>query len=114
MPRIVATRRSLGKPIGNAPVARNLPRLNGIVGALNPQLVVQGLVPVFGDVGSRWLNRAQFVRAARHEHTLFSVPLPVEAKPGMSHGIGRRPQVGVLPAPAAVEGYLDAADGART
>ena len=33
---IVVTRRSLGKPIVNAPVARDPPRLNGIVGASNP------------------------------------------------------------------------------
>src|SRR6516164_7249476 len=112
--RMAATRRDLGKPIVNAPVASDPPRLNGIVGASNPEIVVQGFVPVFGDVGSSWLNRAQFVGAARHEHTGFSVPLPMEAKSGMRHWVGRRPKVGMVPAFAAIERYLDAADSAAT
>src|SRR4051812_35277481 len=99
---MVVARRSLGKPIVNAPVARDPPGLSGIVGASNPELVVQGLVPVLGDIGSRRLNGAQFIRAARHEHMLFSVPVPVEAKSGMRHSIGRRAKVGILPALAAV------------
>src|SRR5438477_345792 len=81
---IDVTMRSLGKPIVNAPVACNLPWLNAIVGPLNTDFI-QGFIPVLRDIGSRWLNRAQFVSAARHQRALFSIPLPVVTKSGMRH-----------------------------
>src|ERR1700686_1333511 len=108
------TRRSLRQPIVNAPIAGHPPRLNTVVRALDPESLVQGLIPVFGDLSPRRLNRAQLVRAARHEHILFSVPVPVEAEPGMRHWIGWRPKLGVLPALAAVGGYLNPANSAPT
>src|ERR1700684_3085165 len=88
IPRNAGTRRNLGKPIVNAPVARDRPRLNGIVGPSNPDSF-NGFVPVFRHVGPRRLNRAQFVRAARHQRTLFSVPPPVVAESSVRHWIGR-------------------------
>jgi len=68
---MVVARRSLGKPIVNAPAGGNAPWLNGIVGASNLELAVQGFASIFGDVGPRWLNRAQFICAARHKHAFF-------------------------------------------
>src|SRR5215472_11886637 len=105
--------KSLGKAIANAPVAGDLPRLNGVVGPSDPDLV-HGFVPVFRDVGSGWLNGSQFVSAARHQHALFSVPVPVVAKSSMRHWIGRRPKFGILPALSTVGGYFYAAYGAST
>src|SRR5271167_2492672 len=96
----------------HAPIAPDLPRLNGIVAASDPGILGR-LVPVLGNLGSCRLNRAQLVRAARHERTLFSVPSPVEAKPCMRHSIGRRSKLGVLPALATVGGDLHPANGAR-
>src|SRR5438093_410936 len=71
--RIATSGRTLRKRIVHTPIARDLPRLNGIVRARDPEFVVQRLVPVFGGLGSRRLKRTQFVCAARHEHTLFSI-----------------------------------------
>src|SRR5450759_3139742 len=105
IPRIITSRRTLSKPIVNAPLTGHSPRLHGIVVAGHTKIVF-GQVKEFGDLGPGRLNRAQFVRAARLEHTLFSVPIPVEAKAGMGHWMCRPPNLGVLPAPAAVGGYL--------
>src|SRR5271169_1625130 len=112
MPVIAVTRKSLGKPIVNAPVAGDPPRLNGIFGPSNSDFF-KGFVPVFRDVGPRGLNRAQFVRAARHQRTLFSVPLPVVAKSRVRHWIRWCSKVGILPAQTAVGGYLHTAYGTR-
>src|SRR5690349_15836463 len=109
---MAVTRRSLGKPIVNAPVGCNAPRLNGIVGASNLELPVQGFVPILRDLGSRRLHCPDFVRAARHQHTLFPVPVPMEAKSSMRHSIGGRPKISILPTLATIGRYLDAADSA--
>ena len=55
---------------------------------------------------TRRLHLAQFVRAARQQRALFPVPPPVEAKAGMRHAIGGRPQLSVLPFLSAVGGYF--------
>src|SRR5450759_774386 len=113
IPRIITSRRTLSKPIVNAPLTGHSPRLHGIVVAGHTKIVF-GQVKEFGDLGSCRLNRAQFVRAARLEHTLFSVPIPVEAEPRMGHPICRSLNFGVLPTLATVGGYLNPADGSTT
>src|ERR1700730_12044148 len=113
-PRIIASKRSLRKPIVHAPIASHLPRLNGIVGAWDAEFVVQRLVPVLGGLGSRRLNGAQVVGAARHEHTLLSIPFPGEAEPGVGHSIRRRPELGVVAAAAGVGGDLHLANRSTT
>src|SRR5204863_191887 len=73
-------------------------------------IAVQRLVKVLGGFGSGWLNRAQFVRAARQEFAFLSVPIPLQGKPRMCHGICRRPKLGIFPALAAVGGYFHLAN----
>src|SRR5689334_12364904 len=75
IPKTAVTRRNLSKTIVNAPVACDPPRLNRIVGPSDAEFV-QRLIPIFRSIVSRGLNRAQLIRAARQEHTFFSVPGP--------------------------------------
>src|ERR1051326_5912409 len=105
--------RTLGQAIEHAPVARDLPGLNAVVGALHPEVFIQGLVPVFSDFGARGLNRTQVVGAARHQDALFSVPLPGIAEARVRHGQRGRAKLGVLPGLAGIEGDLNAADRSR-
>src|SRR5215472_12263549 len=102
---------NLGQTICNTPVAGYLPGLNAVIASLNPDFVLL-LAPILRAFGARRLNRAQLIRAARHQHALFPVPVPVIAEAGMRHWVCRRPKFGIPPAPAAVERYLHAADGA--
>src|SRR5690242_7804568 len=98
---MAVTRRSLGKPIVNAPICRNAPRLNGIVGASNLDLAIQGFILILRVLVPHWLHHSHFIRAARHQHALFPVPIPMEAESSMRHPIGGRPKVSILPTLAA-------------
>ena len=75
---------------------------------------IQRHVPELGDLGSRRLDLAQFVGAARQQLGLGSVPVPLIAEPGMRHAMGRSLDLGVVPAPAAVGGHLHSANGSPT
>src|SRR5512135_715302 len=109
---MVTSGRRLGESIVNAPIAGHLPRLNRIVGSRDAEIGIQGLVEVFGGFRPGWLKRAQFVGTARQELAFSPIPLPVQAKPRMRHWICRGPKFGVLPALAAVGGYLHLANRA--
>src|ERR1700731_1910353 len=61
IPRSITSGRSLGERIVHAPIARDLPWLNSIVIAWDPEFLIERLVPVFGGLRSRRLHRAQFV-----------------------------------------------------
>ena len=111
MEKIAGTSRILGKPIMNAPVTGDPPRLNAVVGATNPGLV-RRIIPIFRDFGSCRLNSAKFVCASRHQHALFSIPFPVEAETGMRHSIRRCAKLGVLPTRPAVGGHFHTSDRA--
>src|SRR5215469_13791343 len=107
MRKIAGTSKSLGKRIVNAPVAGDAPWLNTVVGAANAGLI-RRVVPIFRDFGSCGLNRAELVGAARHQHTLFSVPFPVEAETSMRHSMRRCAKLRILPARAAIGGHFHA------
>jgi len=93
-------------------IAGDSPRKNAVVGARYLGRVIEGFIPVFADVGSRRLNGAQLVGAAGHEDALLPVPFPIKAKPGMRHGIRRRPEFRGLPGLSAVGGYLHTSNSA--
>src|SRR5579862_5650489 len=112
MPRTAVTSKDLYETIVNAPVAGDSPGLYGIVGASNPDFF-NGFVPIFRDIGSRRLHRAQFVDAARHQRALLAVPLPVVAEPCKRHGKRGRSELGVLPARAVVRGDFHSFNGTR-
>src|SRR5262245_58454246 len=68
-----ANGRILCEPIGHAPVARDVPRLNAVVQPGHAECLIVRFVPVFGDLGARRLHRTQFVGAARKNLCLVSV-----------------------------------------
>src|SRR5438045_239746 len=110
MPTTIS-RTMLREPIGDAPIARDFPRLNRVVVAAHARSVWR-IAPVLRDFSTCRLNGAEFVGAARHQHTLSAIPLPVKAEPRVRHGIRRRSKLGVLPTLAAVGRHLDLANRA--
>src|SRR5262249_14377862 len=101
---MAAMRTGLRKSIANAPIAGDPPRQNGVVGSWRAEIFLQGFVPILGSLGARRLHRAEFVGAARLELALFPVPLPVETKASVRHGIRRGAKLRVLPRLAAIAG----------
>src|SRR6186997_2969157 len=83
-------RRTLSIPIVDAPIAGNPPRLNGVVQPRHAVLGCQLRVPVLGDLGSRRLDLTDFVRAARKQFGLLSVPIPLMGESRVRHAL-RRP-----------------------
>src|SRR4249920_1826295 len=72
----IAIGRTLREPIGHAPVLRDPPRLNAVVQSRHAECLIEGLVPVLGDLFTRRLNLTDLVDAARQELRLVSVPIP--------------------------------------
>src|SRR5262245_53917269 len=105
---------ALSISIGHAPVARDPPRLNGVVQTWHAEGGIQGLVPVLGDLCPRRLCLAQFIRTARHELRLFSVPVPLVAETSVGHTLWRPFDLSVVPVLPAVGGHLDPLDGAAS
>ena len=95
-----------------APVAGYPPGLHGIEmnGAVGLFGFLVGDAPVLVELCSRRLNFTPFIRGARHDHRLVSVPCPVKRKPGMRLRMHRRLKLRFLPALTAVGGYIDLAD----
>src|SRR6202521_5662627 len=112
-PRIITSRRSLRESIVNAPIAGHPPRKNTIVQASYLEIAVVWLIPVFRDFGSRGLHGAQLLSAAWHDHALLPVPRPVEAKPGMRHGICRGSKLSGRPGLPAVDRDVHAPNTTR-
>src|SRR5712691_5010693 len=69
---------------------------------------------MLGDLCSRRLNLTQFVRAARLELGLLSVPIPLMTEPGMRHAMRSPLNLGVVPTPATVGGHFHLANGSAT
>src|SRR3984893_10679872 len=78
------------------------------------RLIHVGDAPVFKQLRSRRLNFTLVIGATRLNHRLFSVPSPVESKPGMRLRKHRRVKLRFLPGPAAIGGYFDLGDRAPT
>src|SRR6187551_3714822 len=76
---------ALSVPIGHAPITRNSPRLNAVVQPGHRERGIQRLVPVLGELCARRLRLTDFVRAARHDLGLASVPVPHEAEARVRH-----------------------------
>src|SRR5215471_6301481 len=106
--------RTLSKPIGDAPVFGDLPRLNRIVQSRHTECGIEGLVPVFRDLCSRRLNLTNFVRAARLNLGLLAVPIPRVTEPAMRHALRGPLDLGNVPAPATVGGHFHLLDGSAT
>src|ERR1700680_4886105 len=98
--------------IGDAPIAGHFPGLHGIEmrGADGFFRLLAADAPVFIQLRYRRLDFTLVIRATRLDHRLFSVPSPVEVKPGMRLRKHRRLKLRVPPAPAAVSRHIDLAD----
>src|SRR5580765_4669229 len=90
------------KSIADAPIARDLPRLNAVVVTAHA-LSAARITKAFAGLDSRRLHGAQFVGTARHNHALAPVPLPVETEPRVRHWVRGRAKLRVLPRLSAVE-----------
>src|SRR5262245_16071823 len=102
----------LSVPIGHAPVARDSPRLNGVVEPRHAERFVVRLVPVFCDLCSRRLHLTDLVGAARLELGFLPVPIPLVAESGMRHAGGRSLDLRSVPSLAAIGGDLHLFDRA--
>src|ERR1700722_1723096 len=70
-------------------------------------------VPDFTQFGKRRLKLSALIGRARHQHSLFAVPIPSKSKSGMRFWNHRPLEFRVLPGPAVVGGDFDLADGTR-
>src|SRR6186713_2933844 len=104
-PRSSTSAASLSKPIAHTPIADDPPRHDDVVQSRRVERI-ERYVEVLGDLGFRRLNLAEFVRAARHDLGLFSVPVPLIAEPSVRHTLRRPFDFGDVPFLAAVGGNL--------
>src|SRR5207248_8302685 len=74
--------------------------------------LIEGLVPVLGDLLARRLRLADLVDAARHDLRLVAVPLPRVGEQAMGHPLRRSLELRLGPFLAAVGGDLYLLDGA--
>src|SRR5688572_27070673 len=109
-----ANAKTLSKAIGDAPIAGDLPRLDAVVETRHAERRIEGPVPVLRNLRARRLHLADFVRAARQQLGLLSVPIPHQAKARVRHALRRSLDLGFVPAFAAVGGYLHQLDRAAT
>src|SRR3989304_4402249 len=89
----------------NISIASDLPGLSGaepLAGGFTGSPIVRVVAPLLAYIGEHRLRAALFIRAAGLDDTLFSVPIPGEAKASMRLGKHRLLKMGVLPGPAAV------------
>src|SRR5262249_48721474 len=76
--------------------------------------VLGGDAPVFVQLRARRLKVTRVIGGTRHEHRLFSVPIPVKRKAGMRLRKHRPLKLRFLPTAATVGGYFDLADRTPT
>src|SRR2546430_10360718 len=84
--RIISGTRNLREHrIVDTPIAGHPPGLDGVGmnGAGGFLRVLIAKAPGLVQIKARELKVTQFIRGTRHQHGLFSVPIPVIGKPGM-------------------------------
>src|SRR5689334_14094277 len=104
--------RTLREAIAHAPVLRDPPWLHRVVQPRHAERLIEGLVPVLGDLLARRLRLADLVDAARHDFGLVAVPLPRVGEQAMGHPLRRSLELRQVPFLAAVGGDLYLLDGA--
>src|SRR5580704_18868810 len=87
---------------------------HGITLLSNPGSVIslKRHVPVLGDLLSRRLHLPDLVGAARKNLGLVSIPIPLIAEPGVRHALWCPLDLGGVPLPPAIGGYLHGTNGA--
>src|SRR5215831_17723579 len=107
-----ATGRTLREAIGHAPILRDLPWLHRVVEPRHAESLIEGLVPVLGDLLARRLRLAELVDAARHDLGFVAVPVPRVDETAERHPLRRAIEFGLVPFLAAIRRHLDLLDGA--
>src|SRR5271154_1928912 len=103
---------SLSESIGHAPVLGDLPRHNAVVQPRHSVFSLKRHVPVLGDLFSRGLHLPDLVGAARNNLGLVSIPIPRIAEPGVRHALWSPLELGGVPLPPTIGGYLHGMNGA--
>src|SRR5947209_7387674 len=103
---------SLSEPIGHAPVLGNPPRHNAVVEPRHSVSSLKRHVPVLGDLLSRRLHLPDLVGGARKNLGLVAIPIPLIAEPGVRHALWGALELGAVPRPPAIGGYLHETNGA--
>src|SRR3954468_9215033 len=94
--------RTLREAIGHAPVLPDPPWLHRVVQSRHAERLIEGLVPVLGDLLARRLRLADLVDAAGHDLGLVAVPIPLIDEAGMGHPLRRALEQSLVPFLAAV------------
>src|SRR6266566_6847947 len=103
---------SLSEPIGHTPVPGDPPRHYAVVQTGHSVISIERHVPVLGDLLSRRLHLPDLVGAARKNLGLVSIPSPRIAEPCVRHALWSRFDLGAVPLPPAIGGYLHGTNGA--
>src|SRR5215468_9577055 len=106
-----ATGRTLREAIGHASILRDLPWLHRVIEPRHGERLIEGLVPVPGDLLARRLGLANLVDAARHDLGLVAVPIPRVSEQAKGHPLRRSLELRLVPFLAAVGGDLYLLDG---
>src|SRR5215470_8670098 len=112
LPRSSTIATSLSEPIGHAPVLGDPPRHDAVVQPRHSVISFKRHVPVLGDLLSRRLHLPDLVCAARKNLGLISIPIPRIAEPGVRHALWSPLDLGTVPRPPAIGGYLHGTNGA--
>src|SRR5262249_55414671 len=96
----------LSEPISHGPVARDLPRHNGVVCSRHSELWGISHAQSLRDFLTSRLDLPDLVGGARKQHVLFSIPVPHVAEPSVRHRLRGRFELGVLPRLPIVGGDL--------
>src|SRR5437879_8273412 len=92
----------------DAPIAGHSPRLDHVVRALHAVrlVIIRRLMKVLRELAASRLHLAEFVRAARLQHTFLAVPLPVQPKAGVGLRMYLSAKLGLFPRLPAIHGYF--------
>src|ERR1700682_4448397 len=111
LPRSSTIATSLSEPIGHAPIRGDFPRHNAVVEPRHSVISIKRHVPVLGDLLSHRLHLPDLVGAARKNLGLVSIPIPLIAESGVRHALWCPLDLGGVPLPPAIGGYLHGTDG---
>src|SRR6476646_3392859 len=112
LPSSSAIATSLSEPIGHTPIPADPPRHDAVVQPGHSVVSIERHVPILGDLLSRRLHLPDLVGGARNNLGLVSIPIPLIAEPCVRHALWSGLDLGAVPLPPAIGGYLHGTNGA--
>src|SRR5215813_2972148 len=103
---------NLSEPIGHAPIPGDLPGHDAVVEPGHPVISLRGHIPPLGDLLSQRLHLPELVGGARKNLGRASIPSPLIAEPDVRHALWCGLELGEVPLPPAIGGYLHGTNGA--